>query len=440
MDKDTPGSKARVTGSRVDGTQSPSPDVQKKKAAVRGQAPSGHHGVRNSAMREHSRSMVRVVGILVMACVIALGVVNVLFPDLSLSERENRNLAQLEAPTLDSLADGSWFKDTSTWFSDQFVGRDSFMSMRSTILRGLGQKENNGVYFAKDGYLMQQPATPKDDAIVHTQKSINDFVAAYPDISHHVMIVPDAATVMPSWLPANAPVRDQGQDIAAFTGGLDGPVILDARSPLEDHVNEGVYYKTDHHWTSLGAYNVFLSNAGALGIDNPVEYTPYTVSADFEGTLAAKSGDYDSHDKVDVYAPSSDVDYYVNYVNEKSQSTSVYNVEKLDHNDKYQVFFGGNHPLVTINTTSESGKTLLVFKDSYANSFVSFLVPYYSTIIMVDPRYYYDDLSQIIHNSMVTDTLFLYSYDTIATDTSLADVLDDATASVNAADEPSSKS
>ena len=287
---------------------------------------------------------------------------------------------------------------------------------------------------------MQQPATPKDDAIVHTQKSINDFVAAYPDISHHVMIVPDAATVMPSWLPANAPVRDQGQDIAAFTGGLDGPVILDARSPLEDHVNEGVYYKTDHHWTSLGAYNVFLSNAGALGIDNPVEYTPYTVSADFEGTLAAKSGDYDSHDKVDVYAPSSDVDYYVNYVNEKSQSTSVYNVEKLDHNDKYQVFFGGNHPLVTINTTSESGKTLLVFKDSYANSFVSFLVPYYSTIIMVDPRYYYDDLSQIIHNSMVTDTLFLYSYDTIATDTSLADVLDDATASVNAADEPSSKS
>ena len=88
------------------------------------------------------------------------------------------------------------------------------------------------------------------------------------------------------------------------------------------------------------------------------------------------------------------------------------------------MFFGGNHPKVEINTTADNERVLLLFKDSYANSFVQFLLPYYQKIIMIDPRYYYDNLDTILTSEGVTDVLFLYSADTFLKDTSLSDVLE----------------
>ena len=95
----------------------------------------------------------------------------------------------------------------------------------------------------------------------------------------------------------------------------------------------------------------------------------------------------------------------------------------LDTKDKYTVFFGGNHPLVTLKTTANTGKVLLLFKDSYANCFVQFLIPYYDQIVMVDPRYYYDNADQLITQRAVTDVLFLYKDSTFIADTALSDTL-----------------
>ena len=77
-----------------------------------------------------------------------------------------------------------------------------------------------------------------------------------------------------------------------------------------------------------------------------------------------------------------------------------------------------------ISTTANNQRVLLLFKDSYANSFVQFLLPYYQKIIMIDPRYYYDNLDSILTTENVTDVLFLYSADTFVKDTSLSDVLE----------------
>lgn len=98
------------------------------------------------------------------------------------------------------------------------------------------------------------------------------------------------------------------------------------------------------------------------------------------------------------------------------------------------MFFGGNHPLVEIRTTANNGRNLLVFKDSYANSFIQFLYPYFQNIIMVDPRYYYDDIETSITSYGITDVLFLYSADTLLADTNLADTLNAASVSEQAAD------
>ena len=103
--------------------------------------------------------------------------------------------------------------------------------------------------------------------------------------------------------------------------------------------------------------------------------------------------------------------------------TSPYVSEKLEEKDQYQVFFGGNHPLVEIHTANQTGRNLLVFKDSYANCFVPFLTPYYDNIYMIDARYYYDNVETLIKGNAVTDVLFLYSQNTFAVDRTLKDVL-----------------
>ena len=148
------------------------------------------------------------------------------------------------------------------------------------------------------------------------------------------------------------------------------------------------------------------------------------VANDFQGTLASKSGYHASEDKIQVYeAANIEPEYIVTYVEENEKSASMYKSECLEEKDKYTVFFGGNHARVDISTTQPERKNLLLFKDSYANCFVQFLLPYYQNIIMVDARYFYDNIDSLIQNYGITDILFLYNANTFVTDNSLADVL-----------------
>jgi hypothetical protein len=147
------------------------------------------------------------------------------------------------------------------------------------------------------------------------------------------------------------------------------------------------------------------------------------VSDSFEGTLASQSGVHSTKDIIYVYGNSSPYQYYVTYPDENKKSASCYDESALKKADQYQVFFGGNHPLVEIRTTNHNGKNLMVFKDSYANSFIPFMISHYEKIIMVDPRYYYDNLSSAIQDYGINEYLFLYSANTLVKDTVLKDVL-----------------
>ena len=243
------------------------------------------------------------------------------------------------------------------------------------------------------------------------------------------MLIPDAASILGDKLPDNAPVRNQATDILAVSNEVGMELnVIDATSILRRNKEKYIYYKTDHHWTSLGAKLVFTEAALELGISSPIyDYQTHLVSDSFQGTLASKSGKHGSKDTIEIYEPmGTEVKYYVTYPSTQEKSTSVYMSEKLQEKDQYQVFFGGNYPVVEIRTTADNQRNLLVFKDSYANSFVPFLIPYYEKIIMVDPRYYYDDIEIAMTSYGITDILYLYSGDTILTDTSLADTLNAA--------------
>lgn len=359
---------------------------------------------------------------------------NLITADKEFSDTENRSLAQKPEFSWVSLWDGSYFDGLASHYADQFFSRDGWISLKMKEDSLLGRKDVSGVFLGEDNYLIPQPEPPNAVALENTIQAVNDFASSHKDISMRMMVVPGAAAILTDRLPANAPVRDQLADISVIKNGLFGNVqFLDVTETLKAHAEEDIYYRTDHHWTSLGAYYAFQSTTGLMGIGTPVsDYDIYTVTTDFEGTLSSKSGSHQVLDSIDIYAPKAgDLEYFVTYP-DQSKSCSIYESEMLEAKDKYTVFFGGNHSLVEIRTTADTDRNLLIFKDSFANCYVQFLIPYYDKIFMVDPRYYYDDLNTILTAGGVTDVLFLYSADTILTDTSLTDVLE----SLNVEKEP----
>lgn len=377
---------------------------------------------RRASRRQQHHNLILTLAFLLL--VVIFTIVNLCVKDRDYSNTENRSLAQSPKFSFEALADGTYFSGLTDHFSDQFFARDGWISLKLREEQLLGRKESGGVFICSQDYLMSSPETPDETAVDASIAAINDFAARYPDTNMHMMLVPAAANILTDYLPKNAPVRDQIGDIQEIGTKLSSTVnFLDATAPLSEHKEEYIYYKTDHHWTSMGAYYTFRSVAQSLGLTVSTEYTPYPVTDSFEGTLSSKSGSHKTTDEISVYAPvDSPVEYYVTYP-DGEKSCSIYRSDCLSEKDQYTVFFGGNHSMVEINTTANNGKNLLLFKDSYANCFVQFLIPYYENIIMIDPRYYYDNVNAIMSNYGITDVLYLYSGDTFVTTTALKDVL-----------------
>ena len=361
--------------------------------------------------------------IFLLLCLFAFVIANALTRDREYSSAENRKLAQLPKFSLSALLDGSYFTAWEDYLADQFVGRDTWITVDLQASRLLGAKEAGGVYLCADDYLMEAPAAPDEAGVSRNLDAINAFAARHEDLRISMTVVPNAACVLAEKLPDNAPVRDQRQDIKDIAARLQGVDFLDVTDALAQHRDEAIYYRTDHHWTSLGAYYAFSDMAAGLGIEQPTaEYDIYPVTDSFEGTLASKSGCHAVTDVIELYVPKTDIEYYVTVDGERT--ATMYDREKLNEKDQYTLFLGGNDARVDITTTAETGKTLLIFKDSYANCFLQFLLPYYDRIILLDARYYYGDADSVISREGVTDVLFLYNANTFLTDRVLADVLE----------------
>ena len=379
---------------------------------------------KRSLIRRHHR----IVFTAVMTLIVLLFLANLLTPSKKTSDAENRSLAQRPRITAGGLRDGSFAEDFDTYYSDQFVFRNQFIKLKFIGNMLLHIKENNGVLIGKEKYQFEIPAVPDEKLEAKTIQSINEYAKVSEGIETRMMIVPGSAAILKDKLPVSASVPDQVKDIKDFYSQIDDGIRkIDTVRILKQADSDNLYYKTDHHWTSEGAYTVFKAAAHELGIKKPGRYNKYTVSTSFKGSLSSKSGDFIGKDTIEVYVPkSNETDYYVSYPNAQEKRASIYKPEMLDVKDQYLVFFGGNHPLVEINTTAGTGRNLLILKDSYANAFVQFLIPYYDHIIMVDPRYYYDNVNMVVSNYGINEILYLYSADTLFTDTSLSDALEAA--------------
>ncbi|MBR0413786.1 MAG: hypothetical protein IJI67_01785 [Clostridia bacterium] len=356
---------------------------------------------------------------------LTMGFYTLVRPAKEFSVRENRKLASRPAFSLSALWDGTYTKDLSTYFNDHFGGRDMWTGINLRVKRLMGQKENGGVYLGKKKQLYLIPEEVNEQAVKKNIEAMNAFQNDYKKLRNYVCIVPNALCIQSQNLPKGAPVPDQQAFLASIEKRLDKQSFIDVSGALSKNSAEYIYYLTDHHWTSLGAKIAFEEVADAMKLKGVTkDYEVLTVSDSFRGTLASKSGSFAARDTVDVYLPKTDLLYSVEYVSTNEKSASMFKTAALENNDKYTVFFGGNYARIDIQTTATTGRNLLVFKDSYFNSFAQFMWPYFDSITIVDPRYYYDYAGDIVQQEGITDVLYLYNADTFGTDTSLYAVLE----------------
>ena len=369
-----------------------------------------------------------IIGMLFILVLFLFMFINLAVPDREMSEKENRMLETRPVLSMSTVLDGEFMEQWENYQSDQFAGRDCWRSVKVFLDRLGGSRMENGVYIGKSGQLLEEIEVPDDGQSEANLSAIVDFAEKYPDVQTSVMLVPDAACILSDRLPAFAGVEDQKQLLGVAKQRLGDDVNwIDAVSVLNNHVSDKLYYKTDHHWTTLAAFYVFRESAVSLGIDGEVgeNFASYTISDDFNGVLASKSGvGLSEKETIDIYVPTQgDDDVVVNYVDEGRKTTSLYDSSKLETRDQYGVFLGGNSSVIDIRTVSPEKKRLLVLKDSFANCFIPFLAPYYREIVVVDPRYYSGTIGDIMDTYRITDALVLYSGNTFFTDNHLSGVL-----------------
>ena len=350
----------------------------------------------------------------------------VLSEDVEFSDTENRYMASFPEITLTSVLNGDFMSGIETYLTDQFPVRDACITLKTNTLRLFGQRRINGVYLADNGYLIAEEESFDDEKVMEMTDCINDFADRLDGVEVRFMLVPNAVSIYEEKLPYGVK-STQKNTIDMVEDRLGSNITaVDVYDTFKDNASQQLYFKTDHHWTARGAYLAFLEYAKAAGLDtDSVEYDFMCVSGDFQGTQASNCGVYSSSDIVNICVPeNSRGSYIVNYIEKTEKTATLFDESKLKEKDKYLVFMGGNYPQVDVTTNAGTGRRLLVVKDSYANCMIPMLTPYYDSIIVVDPRYYYDNIYDLIQSSGINEVMFLYNVNSYVTDNSLEDVLD----------------
>lgn len=319
------------------------------------------------------------------ALIVVLTVASIVNPVREYSETENRTLAQMPTFTLEALFDGSFPMDYEEFITDQFVFRDQWITVKNYAELALGKKESGGVYFGDGGYLIEKHEL--DTATMESNIGyVENFLSQVGDkYNVRVMVAPTASLILSDKLPSYAPTWDQG-------GLLDRlnelEEFVDCREVLSLHASdaEQIYYRTDHHWTTTGAYYAYTALCESLGIE-PIAYDGFTktvLSDEFYGTLAAKVN-IDTDPDV-LYTLDTDLGLSVSYNGGVTVTDTLYELRHLETRSKYSTFLNENQPLVEITTENKNGKTLLMIKDSYAHCMVPMLVNHYEHVILFDLR------------------------------------------------------
>ena len=353
---------------------------------------------------------------------IAFPIITIFTPKENFSDIENRTLQSMPKASVKTIYDRSYMNKLETYISDHFAGRTDWIKAKTAVETFAGKYERNGIYILNDR-LVEKINEPDYTLIDKSVEAINKF-SADNSLPVYFMLVPTSAEIYRDEIPESAPNVNQKEFINYVYGGLSKNIsTIDAYSAMQSEKFEYIYYRTDHHWTTKGAYYAYEAAGKKMGyLPVPMEmYDVEHASDAFQGTFYSKAL-YDGVEKdmLDIYHYSkgnavTEVLVTSEYGKDPASYDSMYFREFLDVKDKYSTFLGTNQPLITIKTNSDGGK-LLIFKDSYAHCYVPFLTQHYSEITLVDMRYIQMSYKNVVNPEDYDQVMFLYNASSFMTD------------------------
>lgn len=332
-------------------------------------------------------------GVIFVFVLAAVFLINLIAPDKSFSASENRMLQEFPSISVSNYFGGRLESKMESYVNDQFLMRGSFIKVKSAVDVTEGKLKANGVYRARDGYLIEDIVTPDQKTITSAETALKNFKAKYPKLNMTFLLAPNAGNIMSDKLPLTVSMADQNKSIDDFYKNIKASGIkpIDVRKTFNKKKEDvQLYYRTDHHWTSDGAYLAYKAIVPALDAGMPMEFESKVVKNDFAGTMYSKSGFTGGrYDSIKINLPKNKKaakPSVIYYGDTKKKTTKFYQLKNLDKKDAYTVFGGSNHPMYTVKTPTESNRRLLLIKDSYANSVIPMLAQHYREIVVVDPR------------------------------------------------------
>lgn len=356
--------------------------------------------------------------------IFGMGIWIIFAPKSDYSSNEKRYLQEFPEVSLDKVTSGEFGTDFESFFADQFPSRDMWVGFNAYYSLYTGNNGANGVYNCNNGYLINKPVSAENNL----DKNIDvicDF-ASKCTVPVSMMLVPSTGYVANDVLPTihNSYNDDSYFDNISKKLANNKISFVDLRSAFKNEHSNGnqLYYKTDHHWTTSGAYVGYMELCKQLGI-NAVEKINFKIEQynNFYGTTFSTSGFWNTQpDKIEVWTNPNNTEDNISVKITEGLNTTEYNTmyfyDHLKNDDKYPVFVDGNHALTEITNTNATGGTILMIKDSFSHSIAPFLAENYSKVIMVDMRYYKDKMSTIIEKENPEQILFMYGIDNLATD------------------------
>lgn len=356
----------------------------------------------------------RLPGVIFMVLLLGLAGKEALSHQRTYSPVEKRELQTRPEISITKVLDGRFQKKYESYLRDQFPGRDHWVSFQTDMELFMGKNEIHNVYIGKNHYLLEHYTEKEFDPqqISKNLQALEKFVGKAKQNAYvHVMMVPTKSWVLREKLPAFAPHYKEQKFYDALQQKLEKEDVLISVEPVLDaHKEEEIYYRTDHHWTTLGAWYAYEQYTKAVGGDLQRAQGKKKfrcISKDFYGTTYAKINYARQADKIEIYEPADKLRVVYNMGEKKTKT--LYDVSFLKTADQYSVFTGGNQAVLEITGGIKNGKTLLLIKDSFANSILPFLAEDYEKLVVVDLRQLNVSGDRLLEMFSPTDILILYN-------------------------------
>ena len=362
---------------------------------------------------------------------VVIVIINFIWPKQVFSEEENRMLATIPRFSFESFVNGEYLNGVNDYINDHFAFRNFYLKLNSWWeVSVMGKKENNGVYIGKDGYLFEKfeyNDSEKENGNTNVETILN-FANKMKEqnVPTYFVLVPNSIYINSNKLPNNVEVPNQEEIINQIYDEAENTNNINVIESLKkENKNKQLYFKTDHHINSDGAYVIYreyckVANIATKEIDN---FNRVTVSNDFLGTFDSKAQLLNQQpDELFVYKNENNTNIK-EAIYDKQTIDSIFNEEYLKGKDKYSYFLNGNNSRAIIKTNVNNDKKLLVIKDSYAHIMSQFLCQEYSEVHFLDPRYTNFDYVEYAKENGITDVLFLYNVSTFVQDTNLKKII-----------------